>query len=98
MIIAIILLPILTSNIVSTVPAKKLPLMLIMEYLTSNSLSYNATRYYKTDGTPLQADYILEWRPGWQADLKNSKVDYVNPLKKGAKLEAGVKISFVSSG
>ena len=28
--------------------------------------------------------------------FKTAKLDYVNPLKKGAKVEAGVKISFVT--
>ena len=29
--------------------------------------------------------------------FKTAKADYVNPLKKGAKLEAGFKTSYVSS-
>ncbi|MBL7742544.1 MAG: TonB-dependent receptor [Chitinophagaceae bacterium] len=63
----------------------------------SGSLSRNATSYYKTDGTPLQPDYILDGDQDGRLTFKTAKVDYVNPLKKGARWEAGVKTSFVSS-
>lgn len=63
----------------------------------SGSLSRNATSYYKTDGTPLQPNYILDGDQDGRLTFKTAKVDYVNPLKKGARWEAGVKTSFVSS-
>jgi iron complex outermembrane recepter protein len=63
----------------------------------SNSLSYNGTKYYKNDGTPLQNDYKLDGDQDGELTLKTAKFDYVNPLKNKAKLEAGGKISFVSS-
>ena len=63
----------------------------------SNSLSYNGTKYYKNDGTQLQNDYMLNGDQDGKLTLKTAKVDYVNPLKNKAKLEAGGKISFVSS-
>lgn len=63
----------------------------------SNSLSYNGTKYYKNDGTPLQNDYKLDGDQDGELTLKTAKIDYVNPLKNKAKLEAGGKISFVSS-
>ncbi|MGZ8509548.1 MAG: outer membrane beta-barrel protein [Chitinophagaceae bacterium] len=63
----------------------------------SNSLSYNGTKYYKNDGTPLQADYRLDGDQDGKLTLKTAKIDYVHPLKNKAKLEAGGKISFVSS-
>ena len=63
----------------------------------SNSLSYNVTNYYKTDGTPLQDDYRLDGDQDGKLKLKTGKVDYVHPLKNKAKIEAGGKISFVSS-
>lgn len=64
---------------------------------TSNSLSYNGTKYFKNDGSPLQNDYGLNGDQDGKLTLKTAKVDYVNPLKNKAKLEAGGKISFVSS-
>ncbi len=63
----------------------------------SNSLTVNATRYYKLDGTPLQNNYILNGDQDGKLEFKIAKIDYVNPLGKGAKFEAGLKTSFVSS-
>ena len=63
----------------------------------SASLTENATRYYKLDGSALQPDYVLDGDQNGTLDFKTAKVDYVNPLKKGAKWEAGLKTSFVSS-
>lgn len=63
----------------------------------SNSLSTNATKYYKLNGTTQQPDYTLNGDQDGKLTLKTAKVDYVNPLKNGLKLEAGFKTSFVSS-
>ncbi|MGK2863406.1 MAG: outer membrane beta-barrel family protein, partial [Chitinophagaceae bacterium] len=63
----------------------------------SNTISFNATRYFKNDGTPLQDNYILNGNQDGNLTLKTGKIDYVHPLKNKAKLEAGSKISFVSS-
>ncbi|WP_276502427.1 outer membrane beta-barrel protein [Terrimonas pollutisoli] len=63
----------------------------------SNSLSYNVTKYYKTDGTALQDDYRLDGDQDGKLKLKTGKVDYVHPLKNKARIETGGKISFVSS-
>jgi hypothetical protein len=48
-------------------------------------------------GTPMQPDYILDGDQLGKLVLKTAKVDYVHPLKNQARLEAGGKISFVSS-
>ena len=66
------------------------------EYST-NSLSRNATRYYKLDNTSLQPDYILDGDQEGKLTFKTAKVDYVNPLGKGTRFEAGLKTSIVSS-
>lgn len=66
------------------------------EYI-SNALSSTATRYYKLDGTLLQPDYILNGDQSGKLKLRTAKADYVNPLPAGAKLEAGIKTSYVSS-
>ncbi len=63
----------------------------------SHALSRNATRYYKLDGSSLQPDYILDGDQQGKLTFKIAKLDYVNPLKKNAKWEAGFKTSFVSS-
>lgn len=63
----------------------------------SASLTLNATSYYKLDNTPLQPDYILQGDQDGKLSFKTAKVDYVNPLNKDAKFEAGFKTSFVSS-
>ena len=63
----------------------------------SNSLSYNSTSYYKNDGSPLQDNYKLDGDQEGKLTLKTAKVDYIHPLKNKTKLEAGGKISFVSS-
>jgi iron complex outermembrane recepter protein len=63
----------------------------------SSSLSSTATKYYKLDGSTQFPDYILDGDQEGELTLKTAKVDYVNPLKKGAKFEAGLKTSWVSS-
>ena len=64
---------------------------------SSNSLSRNATRYYQLDGTILQPEYILDGDQEGKLSFKTAKFDYVNPLGKTAKWEAGFKTSFVSA-
>jgi iron complex outermembrane receptor protein len=63
----------------------------------SASLTRNATSYYKLDGTSLQPNYILDGDQDGKLKFTTIKSDYTNPLKKGAKIEAGFKLSFVSS-
>jgi hypothetical protein len=63
----------------------------------SNSLTVNATSYYNLDNTQQQPDYILNGDQEGKLTFKTAKVDYVNPLPKGARFEVGVKTSFVSS-
>ena len=63
----------------------------------SKSLSTNSTRYYKLDGSSLQPGYTLDGDQKGKLTFKTAKVDYVNPIGKTAKFEAGLKTSFVSS-
>lgn len=63
----------------------------------SNSLTVNATRYFKLDGSQQQPNYVLNGDQNGNLNFKTAKVDYVNPLGKGSKWEAGIKTSFVSS-
>jgi iron complex outermembrane recepter protein len=64
---------------------------------SSNSLSRNATSYYNLDGTSMQPDYVLDGDQDGKLTFKTAKLDYVNPLGKTAKWEAGFKTSFVSA-
>jgi len=63
----------------------------------SSSLTLNATRYYKLDGSSLQPNYVLQGDQDGKLNFKTFKVDYTNPLPGDAKWEAGFKTSFVSS-
>jgi hypothetical protein len=63
----------------------------------SESLSRNSTKYYKLDGTKLAPDYTLDGNQQGILTFKTAKIDYVNPIGKTAKFEAGLKTSFVSS-
>ena len=63
----------------------------------SNAVSNNSTDYYKLDGSMLGNPYVLLGDQHGKLTLKTAKADYVNPLGKNAKLEAGIKTSDVSS-
>jgi hypothetical protein len=63
----------------------------------SNSLTVNATKYFQLDGTILQPDYTLHGDQAGRLYFKTGKIDLVAPMKATARLEAGVKTSFVSS-
>lgn len=63
----------------------------------SASLTRTASSFYNLDGTPKAADDILDGDQTGKLNFKTGKVDFTNPMKKGAKLEAGFKTSFVSS-
>lgn len=63
----------------------------------STSLSYTGTHYYNLGGSQMKAPTILDGDQTGKLTLKTGKVDFTNPLKKGAKLELGFKTSYVSS-
>jgi iron complex outermembrane receptor protein len=63
----------------------------------SDVLSSNATSYYNLDGTPLQPNYRLDGDQAGKLTLRTARVDYVHPLKAGARFETGLKTSYVSS-
>jgi hypothetical protein len=49
------------------------------------------------NGAPVKGNIILDGDQQGELRLRTAKADYVNPLKKGAKFEAGFKTSYVSS-
>ncbi|MGZ3844717.1 MAG: TonB-dependent receptor domain-containing protein [Flavisolibacter sp.] len=63
----------------------------------SSSITRTASSFYNMDGSSRGADDILDGHQLGDLRFKTGKIDYVNPLGKGAKLEAGFKTSFVSS-
>jgi len=64
---------------------------------SSSSLSTTLTHYYKLDGSMQQPDYILNGNQAGSLHFTTAKADYSHPFKKGGKLEAGFKTSYVSS-
>jgi hypothetical protein len=63
----------------------------------SSSLTRTASSFYNLNGTPKRDDDILDGDQQGDLRFKTAKVDYVNPLQKGARFEAGFKTSYVSS-
>ncbi len=63
----------------------------------SRSLTLNATRYFKLDGSPLQPGYTLQGDQRGNLSFRTAKTDYVQPLGKNSRLETGAKTSFVQS-
>jgi outer membrane receptor protein involved in Fe transport len=63
----------------------------------SSSRTRTASSFYELNGTPKREDDILDGDQLGKLTLKTAKVDYVNPLQKDAKFEAGFKTSYVSS-
>lgn len=63
----------------------------------SSSLTRTKSSFYDLNGTPKGEDDILDGDQAGKLTLKTAKVDYINPLGGGAKMEAGFKTSYVSS-
>lgn len=66
-------------------------------YFNTDNSSRVSTQYHNLDGTPMQPDYILDGFQEGNLNLATVKADYVNPLKKKAKIETGFKTSLVSA-
>jgi iron complex outermembrane receptor protein len=63
----------------------------------SSVLSTSSTQYYKMNGSTQQPTYTLNGDQSGKLILRTAKLDYTNPFAKGARLEAGLKTSYVSS-
>lgn len=59
--------------------------------------SYFSTGYFDENNNPSHPTYLVRTNQLGFTGLNTLKVDYVNPLKKGMKLETGFKTSFVRS-
>lgn len=63
----------------------------------NSNLSNFVTGFYSLDNEPIQDEYLLDGDQRGKISLATLKADYTHPLKKGAKLEAGFKTSFVKT-
>ena len=66
-------------------------------YFSNDNFSRVSTQYYKLDGSSLQPDYILDGFQDGNLNYLTAKADYVNPMKKKARIETGFKTSIVSA-
>ena len=57
----------------------------------SAALSTTGTKYYALNGSMLQPDYILNGDQTGKLTLQTAKIDYSNPLPKGARFEPVLK-------
>jgi iron complex outermembrane recepter protein len=64
---------------------------------SSHSLTRTASAFYELNGAKKLDDEILDGDQEGSLTFKTGKVDFVNPIKGGGKLEAGFKTSYVSS-
>jgi iron complex outermembrane recepter protein len=63
----------------------------------NSSLTRTASAFYNLDDSKRKDDDILDGDQAGKLTLKTAKVDFTNPMKGGARLEAGFKTSYVSS-
>jgi iron complex outermembrane recepter protein len=61
------------------------------------NLSNFITGFYTLNDIPTEPEYRLNGDQRGRISLATVKADYVHPLKKGAKIEAGFKTSFVET-
>lgn len=64
---------------------------------STSSLTRTASYFYNLSGSKRKEDDILDGDQNGTTTLKTAKIDYVNPIRGGARLEAGLKSSYVSS-
>ncbi|HEY1020705.1 MAG TPA: outer membrane beta-barrel family protein, partial [Flavisolibacter sp.] len=64
---------------------------------SNHSLTRTASYFFNLNGDKRRPDDILDGDQEGKLTLKTAKVDFTNPMKGGAKLEMGVKTSYVSS-
>ncbi|MFL5773914.1 MAG: outer membrane beta-barrel protein [Flavisolibacter sp.] len=63
----------------------------------NGSLTRTSSQFFNLDGTKRGEDDILDGDQNGILKLKTAKIDYVQPLTRGAKIELGYKTSYVSS-
>jgi len=70
-----------------------------IDYVHYNSANrqYLNTYFYDNAGNKIEPDELLRGNLPAKLDIYSYKADYTHPLKKGARFEAGVKTSFVTT-
>lgn len=67
-----------------------------LRYDGTNNLTLNNAYYNNAGQSIAKADSLLGSLPQ-QINIYSAKVDYIHPMKKGAKFEAGLKSSYVNT-
>ena len=65
-------------------------------YWNTNNQDFT-TNYYALNGSESQPSYVLHGDITGLTQIQSVKADYVNPLKDNAKIEAGIKSSYVTA-
>lgn len=68
----------------------------MIRYNTNSRQTSDNFNYY-ANGDLIRNPFLLRGNLPAEIEIYSGKIDYVHPLTKGAKLEAGVKTSFVST-
>ena len=63
----------------------------------SHSLTRTASRFFNPNGSRKREDDILDGDQQGELTFRTGKADYVQPMSKGMRFEAGIKTSYVSS-
>lgn len=63
----------------------------------NTSITRTSSSFYDMNGLPKSPDEILDGDQRGELQLKTAKADYIQPLKNGARFEAGIKGSYVYS-
>lgn len=63
----------------------------------NNNLSSFITGFYSLNGIPSEPDYKLDGDQDGKISITTVKADYIHPLNKSTRLEAGFKSSFVET-
>ncbi len=67
-----------------------------LKYNSSNNQALNSAYYNQSGISTAKPDTLLGYLPQ-SINIYSAKIDYTHPLKKGAKLDAGLKSSYVST-
>jgi iron complex outermembrane recepter protein len=78
-------------------PGKELTADVDLGKYRTTALTRTSSYFYELDGTKKSTDKILDGDQDGDLGFKTAKVDYVNSVKKGMKMEMGFKTSYVSS-
>ncbi len=89
----------LNTNFKHTFPKHKQELSVDLDYARYwNETTQNfLTRYYDLSGAEFLPYYLLTGDLQGNLDIRSGKLDFVNPIGKNARIEAGIKSSIVTA-